>query len=46
MADALDMPGPERRARHTRFLQRIMQWTARDWLNAQIADLQAEITSE
>jgi trehalose 6-phosphate synthase len=45
MADALDMPGPERRARHTRFLQRIMRWTARDWLNAQIADLHAEITS-
>jgi trehalose 6-phosphate synthase len=39
MADALDMPGPARRARHARFLKRVMGWTARDWLNAQLADL-------
>ena len=39
MADALDMPAAERRARHTRFLGRVMGWSARDWLNAQLADL-------
>lgn len=40
MADALDMPQGERRARHARFLSRVEKWTARDWLNAQLADLQ------
>jgi trehalose 6-phosphate synthase len=39
MADALDMPGPERRARHARFLERVIRWSARDWLSAQLADL-------
>ena len=39
LADALDMPPAERRARHIRFLDRVMRWTARDWLNAQLADL-------
>jgi trehalose 6-phosphate synthase len=39
MADALEMPGPERRARHARFLARVKRWSARDWLNAQLADL-------
>jgi trehalose 6-phosphate synthase len=39
MADALDMPAAERRARHTRFLQTVTRWSARDWLNAQLADL-------
>jgi hypothetical protein len=33
------MPLPERRARHKRFLERVTQWSARDWLNAQLADL-------
>lgn len=42
MADALDMPAAERRARHTRFLGRVMHWTARDWLNAQLADLHVD----
>jgi trehalose 6-phosphate synthase len=40
IAEALDMPSTERRARHARFLERIEQWSARDWLNAQLADLQ------
>jgi trehalose 6-phosphate synthase len=40
ISDALDMPAIERRARHARFLNRIEQWSARDWLNAQLADLQ------
>jgi trehalose 6-phosphate synthase len=39
MAEALDMPVVERLARHARFLEHIEQWTARDWLNAQLADL-------
>jgi trehalose 6-phosphate synthase len=39
MAEALDMPATDRRARHARFLNRIEQWTARDWLNAQLTDL-------
>jgi trehalose 6-phosphate synthase len=39
MAEALDMPGPERRARHRRFRERVSTWSARDWLNAQLADL-------
>ena len=39
MAAALDMPVAERKARHTRFLDRVMRWTGRDWLNAQLADL-------
>jgi trehalose 6-phosphate synthase len=39
MIEALDMPPRERRARHARFLERVERWTARDWLNAQLADL-------
>jgi trehalose 6-phosphate synthase len=39
MAEALEMPAPERRSRHARFLQRVMRWSARDWLNAQLTDL-------
>jgi trehalose 6-phosphate synthase len=42
MAEALDMPGAERRTRHAKFLSRVMQWSARDWLNAQLADLHVE----
>jgi trehalose 6-phosphate synthase len=43
MADALDMPPSERRARHSRFLERILRWSARDWLNAQLADLHVDV---
>jgi len=39
MADALDMPFAERRRRHIEFLDRVTRWSARDWLNAQLADL-------
>jgi trehalose 6-phosphate synthase len=39
MAEALDMPVAERRARHTRFLEIVNRWSARDWLNAQLDDL-------
>jgi trehalose 6-phosphate synthase len=39
MAQALDMPQAERRARHTRFLRRVTNWSAHDWLNAQLVDL-------
>lgn len=39
LASALEMPAPERRARHRRFLDRIASWTARHWLDAQLADL-------
>ena len=39
MADALDMPVDERPARHARFRERVMAWSARDWLNAQMQDL-------
>jgi trehalose 6-phosphate synthase len=39
MADALDMPLTERRRRHQRFLERVNRWSARDWLNAQLGDL-------
>ena len=39
LAEALDMPAAERRARYTRFHTRVQAWTARDWLNAQLADL-------
>jgi trehalose 6-phosphate synthase len=39
MADALDMPQAERVARHVRFSDRVREWTARDWLNAQLSDL-------
>jgi trehalose 6-phosphate synthase len=39
MIEALDMPQSERRARHGRLLKQVTQWSARDWLNAQMADL-------
>jgi trehalose 6-phosphate synthase len=39
LAEALDMPATERKARHTRFLDNVTRWSARDWLNAQLADL-------
>jgi trehalose 6-phosphate synthase len=42
MADALDMPVGERHARHQRFLSRVLNWSARDWLNAQLADLKVD----
>ena len=39
LATALDMPLAERRARHRRFRQSVVRWSAHDWLNAQLADL-------
>ncbi|HYY88905.1 MAG TPA: trehalose-6-phosphate synthase [Chloroflexota bacterium] len=39
LSEALDMPATERRARHGRLHQRVVRWTARDWLAAQLADL-------
>ncbi|MBV9597264.1 MAG: trehalose-6-phosphate synthase [Chloroflexi bacterium] len=42
MADALDMPPAEQRERHARFLGRVLRWSARDWINAQLADLGVE----
>src|SRR5712691_8735686 len=39
LAEALDMPAAERKARHARFLDNVTRWSARDWLNAQLADL-------
>jgi trehalose 6-phosphate synthase len=39
LAEALDMPLEERRQRYARFHTRVQAWTARDWLNAQLADL-------
>jgi trehalose 6-phosphate synthase len=39
MATALDMSAAEKRTRHSRFLERVNRWSARDWLNAQLLDL-------
>jgi trehalose 6-phosphate synthase len=39
MAEALDMPESDRAARLARVRERVMAWTARDWLAAQLADL-------
>jgi trehalose 6-phosphate synthase len=39
IAEALDMSAVERRERHARLLDHVTRWTARDWLNAQLADL-------
>ncbi|MBV9543357.1 MAG: trehalose-6-phosphate synthase [Chloroflexi bacterium] len=39
LIDSLDMPVSERRQRHAQFLQRVHNWSARDWLNAQLVDL-------
>jgi trehalose 6-phosphate synthase len=45
LADALDMPPPERIERLARFSCRIASWTSRDWLMTQIADL-ARVTAK
>jgi trehalose 6-phosphate synthase len=42
IADALNMPEPERAARLARFRERVTRWTARHWLSAQLADLGLE----
>ncbi len=39
MAEALDMPLTQRKARHRRFLKRVTDWSAHDWLDAQLRDL-------
>jgi trehalose 6-phosphate synthase len=39
MAEALDMPAAKRKARHTEFLKIVNNWSARDWLEAQMRDL-------
>lgn len=39
---ALTMPAPERSARLSRFRARVLEWTAADWLGAQLADLGVE----
>jgi trehalose 6-phosphate synthase len=39
MAAALDMTPPERAERLARFRERVLRWTARDWLSAQLNDL-------
>jgi trehalose 6-phosphate synthase len=39
MATALDMPIAEQRGRHHRLLKRVSEWSARDWLNAQLTEL-------
>ena len=39
MADGLEMPLTERAVRLARFRDRITQWTASDWLAAQLTDL-------
>jgi hypothetical protein len=36
------MPAAERRGRHARFHSRVLRWSARDWLNAQLADLKVD----
>jgi trehalose 6-phosphate synthase len=45
ISDALDMPAAERRTRHATFLERVNRWSARDWLNAQLADLGVPMSS-
>ncbi|MSQ24224.1 MAG: trehalose-6-phosphate synthase [Chloroflexi bacterium] len=39
MSKALDMPSAERAVRLSAFRNRVSQWTAKDWLSAQLADL-------
>ncbi|HEX3245974.1 MAG TPA: trehalose-6-phosphate synthase [Chloroflexota bacterium] len=39
MANAFDMPTPERADRLARFRDRVTRWTARSWLAAQLNDL-------
>ncbi len=34
------MPEAERRSRAARMRERVLAWTARDWLRAQLADLE------
>jgi trehalose 6-phosphate synthase len=39
LATALDMPAAERADRLARFRRRVRQWSAGDWLSAQLRDL-------
>jgi trehalose 6-phosphate synthase len=39
MSEALDMPIAEQRKRHKLFRDRVLKWSARDWLSAQLGDL-------
>jgi trehalose 6-phosphate synthase len=39
LAEALDMPTPERMAQLACFRERVHGWTADDWLSAQLRDL-------
>ncbi|MPZ13455.1 MAG: hypothetical protein GEU73_03365 [Chloroflexi bacterium] len=39
MAQAIDMPDAERIARLDRFRERVLHWTAQDWLSTQLRDL-------
>ncbi len=39
LADAIDMPAAERAARLGRIRKRVQDWTAADWLNAQLDEL-------
>ncbi len=39
MAEALEMPEPERAERLARFRDRVARWTAQNWLSAQLDDL-------
>jgi trehalose 6-phosphate synthase len=43
LSAALEMPLDERRARHARFFERVLSWTARDWLTAQLNDLGVDL---
>lgn len=43
LADALDMPEPERASRLDRFRARVLAWTSADWLGAQLSDLEAAV---
>ncbi len=45
-ARALDMPAAERTARLDCFRQQIQDWTAADWLEAQLAELGSHATAE
>jgi trehalose 6-phosphate synthase len=44
MADALDLPTPDRAARLARFRARVQRWTAWHWLSAQLRDLGLDTT--
>ena len=43
---ALDMPRVERMRRLALFRERVTAWTSRDWLSAQLADLELPATAE